>query len=116
MKYMMLIASDESAWDATPEEEINAIYQRIGEWWGEQGQAGRVTGGHELQPTATATTVRIAADGATTVTDGPFIEGKEAIGGYGILEVADLDEAIAVASSWPHPGATLELRPIVKRD
>ena len=50
-----------------------------------------------------------------TVTDGPFVEGKEMVAGYGILEVPDLDAAIRVASSWPAPD-TLEIRPIVERD
>ena len=93
-----------------------ALYERIGRWWGEQSAAGIVIGGHELQPSATATTVRIAMDGSTTVTDGPFIEGKELLGGFGLLEVADLDAALAVAATWPVPGDVLEIRPIVERD
>ena len=115
MKYMMLIAGSEDAWAGRSEEELEALYDRIGEWWDEQERAGRIVEGHELQPTATATTVRIAQDGSATVTDGPFAEGKEMVGGYGILEVADLDEALAVASTWPAPDA-LEIRPIVVRD
>jgi hypothetical protein len=116
MKYMMLIAGDEDAWAARSPEETTALYQRIGQWWGERSAAGVVVDGHELQPSATATTVRIAPDGSTTVTDGPFIEGKELIGGFGILEVADLDAALSVAASWPVPGDVLEIRPIVERD
>ena len=115
MKYMMLIAGSEEAWAGRSEEELKALYGRIGRWWDEQSSAGRIVEGHELQPTATATTVRIAQDGSATVTDGPFAEGKEMVGGYGILEVADLDEALAVASTWPAPDA-LEIRPIVVRD
>jgi hypothetical protein len=117
MKYMMLIAGSEEAWtEAGPsKEEQDALYAKIGQWWDEQAAAGRIVEGHELQPSATATTVRIGPDGSTTVTDGPFVEGKEMIGGYGILDVADLDEALAVASSWPAPDV-LEIRPIVVRD
>lgn len=114
MKYMMLIAGSEKAWAARSEEELQELYARIGAWWGEQAAAGRVVEGHELQPSATATTVRIGPDGKASVTDGPFMEGKEMVGGYGILEVADLDEALAVASSWPAPDA-LEIRPVVER-
>ena len=114
MKYMMLIAGSEDAWEGRSEEEIQALYGRVGAWWGEQVAAGRMVEGHELQPSATATTVRISADGPPTVTDGPFMEAKEVVGGYGILDVADLDEALAVASSWPAPNA-LEIRPIVER-
>ena len=113
MKYMMLIAGSEEAWGS--EEETKALYVRVGEWWGEQTRAGRIIDGHELQPAATATTVRIGKDGSSTVTDGPFLEGKEVVGGYGILEVADLDEALALASTWPAPD-TLEIRPIVVSD
>jgi hypothetical protein len=116
MKYMMLIAGDEDAWGGRTAEETAALYQRIGQWWGEQSAAGVVVDGHELQPSATATTVRIAMDGSMTVTDGPFIEGKELLGGFGILEVADLDAALSVAASWPVPGDVLEIRPIVERD
>jgi hypothetical protein len=116
MKYMMLIAGDEDAWAARPADETAALYERIGQWWGERAAAGVVVDGHELQPSATATTVRIAMDGSTSVTDGPFIEGKELLGGFGILEVTDLDAALAVAASWPVPGDVLEIRPIVERD
>lgn len=115
MKYMMLIAGSEEAWAGRSEEELHALYRRIGNWWAEQTAAGHIVEGHELQPSATATSVRIGADGGATVTDGPFLEGKEMVGGYGILDVADLDEALAVASTWPAPDV-LEIRPIVVRD
>ena len=116
MKYMMLIAGNEDLWASRAPEENGALYERIGRWWGEKSASGRVVGGHELEPSPTATTVRIGMDGGTTVTDGPFIEGKELVGGYAILEVADLDEALDVAGSWPVPGDVLEIRPIVERD
>jgi hypothetical protein len=115
MKYMMLIAGNEDLWAARSDAENAALYERIGRWWGEESAAGRIIDGHELEPSPTATTLRIALDGSTTVTDGPFIEGKELIGGFGILEVADLDEALKVAASWPVPGDVLEIRPIVER-
>jgi hypothetical protein len=115
MKYMMLIAGDEESWAARSAEENAALYERIGRWWGTESAAGRIVDGHELEPTSTATTVRIARDGSATVTDGPFIEGKEAVGGFGILDVADLDEALSVAATWPVPGDVLEVRPIVER-
>jgi hypothetical protein len=115
MKYMMLIADVEDGMPHTSEED-EAVYARIGAWWAEQAAAGRIVEGHELQPSSTATTVRIGPDGATTVTDGPFLEGKEMVGGYGILDVPDLDAALALASSWPGRAATLEIRPVVERD
>ncbi len=116
MKYMMLIVGNEEAEAARPADELEALYGRILTWWNGQAAAGRIVDGHELQPSATATTVRIGRDGSRTVTDGPYIDAKEAIGGFGILDVADLDEALAVASSWPGASSTLEIRPIVVRD
>lgn len=116
MKYMMLIVGDEQAETDAPPAEREALYGRIFAWWNEQVAAGRIVDGHELQPASTATTVRIGRDGSTTVTDGPYLEAKETIGGYGILDVADLDEALAVASSWPGTATALEIRPIVVRD
>jgi hypothetical protein len=112
---MMLIVGDENAETEAPPPEREALYGRIFAWWNEQTEAGRIVDGHELQPSTTATTVRIGRDGSTTVTDGPYLEAKEALGGYGILDVADLDEALAVASSWPGASTTLEIRPIVVR-
>jgi hypothetical protein len=115
MKYMMLIAGSEEAWASRPDVDTKELYRRIGAWWDEQQQAGRIVEGHELEPSTTATTVRVDATGNATVTDGPFVEGKEMVGGYAILDVADLDEALRLASSWPAPD-TLEIRPIVSRD
>lgn len=114
MKYMMLIGGAETSYVNDTDEERRIISARIGSWWEEHERAGRITAGHELEPASTATTVRIGADGAATVTDGPFVEGKEMIGGYAILEVADLDEALAMAASWP-AADTIEIRPIVQR-
>jgi hypothetical protein len=89
------------------------MYGKIGQWWGEQVQAGHIVGGHQLQPARTATTVS-RANGRVVVTDGPFMEAKEAIGGYGILEVPDLDAAIGIAGSWPS-GSKVEIRPVVEQ-
>lgn len=113
MRYMMLIASDEAAWEAQTDAERAATYERIGAWWKEQRDAGRIVGGDELQPSSTATTIRLDREGRATVFDGPFVETKEMLGGYAILDVPDLDAAIGVAASWPVPGDTLEVRPIV---
>lgn len=113
MKYMMLMSGD-GTWDALSEEERGRRYARIGAWWDERVAAGEIIGGHELQNADTATTIRRTGDGEVTVTDGPFVEGKEVIGGFAILEVPDLDAAIRVASGWPAPGA-MEVRPIVER-
>ena len=113
MKYMVLIGSTADGWDHLSQEEQGALYQRIGTWWNEQEHAGVILGGEQLQPVETATTVRISRDGETSVTDGPFVEGKEAVGGYAVIEVPDLDAAIKFASGWPAPD-WLEIRPVVE--
>ncbi|MGH2418115.1 MAG: YciI family protein, partial [Candidatus Limnocylindria bacterium] len=113
MKYMMLITGTESD-GGVDEERSTAVYQRIVEWWNGHEQAGHIVEGHQLEPSSTATTMRVQPDGGTIVNDGPFAEGKEMIGGYAVLDVADLDEALALAASWPAP-STLEIRPIVER-
>ncbi len=112
MRYMMLIAG-EGAWDGLTEAQQQALYAGIREWWGARVAAGEITEGHELESAETATTVRRLADGQVTVTDGPFVEGKEVVGGYAVLDVPDLDAAIRLASEWPAPG-TLEIRPIAE--
>ena len=115
MKYIMLIAGEEAAEASGSGEERQAAYQRVEQWWNDLTASGKIVAGHELQPSSTATTVRVGADGSSTVTDGPFVEAKEMVGGYGILDVADLDEALSIASTWPGQ-ATLEIRPIVTRE
>lgn len=115
MKYMLIIAGAEDAWAHLSEAEQGALYEKVRAWWGEHAAAGEILDGHELQPGSTATTIRRNADGEATVTDGPFIEGKEMVAGYGILEVPDLDAAIRIAASWPATMDTLEIRPIVER-
>ena len=79
-------------------------------WWDDLSKTGVIKGGEELEPQRTATTVR-RVNGAMKVTDGPFIESKESVGGFALIEVDDLDKAIAIAKSWP--GGDVEVRPIV---
>lgn len=112
MKYMLMFVSDEE-WDrrASPEE-IQRGYEAIGKWWGEHAAAGRIVDGQELKTTKTATTIR-KKDGKVTVTDGPFIESKEALGGFAIIDVPDLDAAIELAKGWPVL-QIIEIRPIVE--
>ncbi|HYZ92779.1 MAG TPA: YciI family protein [Actinomycetota bacterium] len=110
MRYVMLIAGDASL--TMPEEEQAAVYEKIGAWFADLGAKGKIVGGEELQGADTATTVRLNG-GKTLVTDGPFVETKEIIGGFAILECADLDEALAIAKSWPSPHSVLEVRPVV---
>jgi hypothetical protein len=76
-------------------------------------QGGQILGGDALQPTATATSVRGDASGEQVVTDGPFVETKEALGGFYLIEAADLDQALAFAKLCPAPDGGVELRPIM---
>jgi len=111
MKYVMLIADETGFWESLSEEKRNETFGRIGQWWGELSQKGTIVGGHQLQPPQTATTVKVHG-GKSEVANGP-LNTKEALGGYGILEVANLDEAIAIVKSWPGD-ARVELRPVVE--
>src|SRR5712692_2386683 len=94
-----MFVSDDSNWDPS-KPEIQAAYKRVSEWFEEHTKSGKITGGEELKGTTTATTVR-QRNGKVTVTDGPFAESKESIGGYALVDVKDLDEAIAMAKTWP---------------
>jgi hypothetical protein len=115
MKYMLLIHQGSTplpgsdAWESLSENEKGAVYaayKAINENPG-------VTPGQQLQPPETATTVRVQ-DGQTLITDGPFVEIKEAIGGYLLFEADDLDAAIELASQIPaaRMGGAIEVRPI----
>jgi hypothetical protein len=110
MQYVMLIAGDGSP--GLPEAEAGAIYEKIGQWFADLGAKGKILGGNELQGVETAKTVRTSG-GRATVTDGPFIEAKEILGGYAVLDCETIDEAVEIAKSWPGPNSVLEVRPTV---
>jgi hypothetical protein len=112
MKYILLLIRDDEAWESLSDEQRN--YEGIMRWWAEQGAAGTLREGQELHPARMATTISWES-GRPIVTDGPFLESKESIGGYGVFEVADLDAAIEIARSWPAPGHRVEIRPVVER-
>ena len=97
-----------------PPEDVIAHYQRVSEWWTEHERAGRIVAGvaRRLQGTDKAKTVR-AGGGAATVTDGPFAETKEQIGGFGLLNVPDMQAAIDLISTWPGMAETIEIRPVL---
>ena len=112
MKYVLLFGGTMEGVDQLPGEARElamADYEESGRWFEKYSKAGKVVGGQELQGPSTATTVS-RKNGTVTVTDGPFIESKEVIGGYAEIDVADLDEALAMAKEWP---GTVEIRPIV---
>jgi hypothetical protein len=113
MKYMLLLTRGE--WqESGPEEERQKVFAEIADWWGRLSAEGRMVGGHQLQPPGTATTV-VLEQGKSVILDRPLLEAKEAIGGYGILEAADLDEAIAVARTFPTPDGKVEVRAVIER-
>jgi hypothetical protein len=100
VKYMALIYTDPSSWQAVPEEEQKAIYQRYTDLTEEARAAGVYVSAAQLGPTGDATTVRIR-DRETLVTDGPYAEVKEALGGYYLFDCASLDEALDWAAKIP---------------
>jgi hypothetical protein len=109
-EYLLLIYEDEHGWEnARPETlgEVLAGHQAFSEKHGTS-----IRGGEALQPTATATCIRHDLDGGVTVTDGAFAETKEAMGGYYLVEAADLDEALRIAKDVPAPFGGIEIRPI----
>lgn len=108
---LLLVRSDEE-WEALGEE--GQDYGSIMAWWARLAASGRLLGGHELRAARTARTVSWDS-GRTLVTDGPFMEVKETIGGYGVIDVPDMQAAVEIASSWPARGHKVEIRPIVER-
>jgi len=114
MQYMLLIYGDSSTRaDSLSEADRNAMYAAYGAFTEELRGKGAMVGGDALAPTSTATTVRVRDD-ETLITDGPFAETKEQLGGYYLVEAESLDEAIEWAAKIP--GAkwgSIEVRPIV---
>jgi hypothetical protein len=113
MKYMLQIymPEDTSVWERLSEAEKGAV---SGEYFALSDTPG-VTGGAQLQPPTSSTTIRVQ-DGRALTTDGPFLETKEALGGYYLLDVDDLDAAIELAARVPaaRMGGAVELRPLVE--
>jgi hypothetical protein len=107
-EYLILIYQPETTLEPTPEvwETAMKAHGRFAEQVVEAGA--KILGGNALQPTTTATSIR-----ADVVTDGPFAETKEALGGYYLIEAADLDQALAMAKLCPAPGGGVEVRPIL---
>jgi len=112
VKYMLLIYANDEGWDDLSESEQGAIFQEYMEIQANP----RTVAGHQLQPVATATTVRVQ-NGQTLTTDGPFLETKEHLGGFWVLEISDLDAALELAATVPAAsmGGAVEVRPVVER-
>jgi hypothetical protein len=112
MKYMLMICRDEAGWDALSPAQRQDIYWETVKLSEELAARGEYLGGFPLYPSSSATSVRVR-DGKRIVTDGPFAETREQLGGYMIIDVRDLDEALAIAARVPLARtSTVEVRPV----
>jgi hypothetical protein len=112
MKYLLQIYPGADEFEGLSEDEQNAV---IGEYLAIR-QSPAVIGGDQLQPVETATTVRVQ-DGKTLLTDGPFVDAKEHLGGYYVVDADDLDAALEIAAQIPaaRMGGAIEVRPLLER-
>ena len=113
MQYLLLIYGDQNGWESMSEEERGQVFQAYGSYTEELEKSGAMVGGNALQPIETATTVRVRND-ETLTTDGPFAETKEQLGGYYLVDVDSIDEALEWAAKIP--GArhgSIEVRPVM---
>ena len=116
MQYLLLIHDDEAHWGDMPEDERNAIYGEYTKFTEDVQNAGILVGANQLQPSGTATVVRVE-NGKTLTTDGPSAETKEGLGGYYLIDVETLDEALDWAAKIPSARyGHIEVRPIVMRE
>ncbi|MGH3023750.1 MAG: YciI family protein [Gaiellaceae bacterium] len=116
MRYMLQIYAPEGHWDSLSEGERSALYREYFALDRELGERGALVGSHELEPVTTATSVRVR-NGETLVTDGPFAETKEQLGGYYVIEAESLDEAIEWAARIPSARhGTIEVRPVAMHE
>jgi hypothetical protein len=113
MKFLAIIYSDESLWTNATPEQVEASFAGHGALTEEGAKAGVVLGGEGLQPVATATTLRVR-DGERMLTDGPYAETKEQLGGYYLFDCKDLDEALDWAARIPEAEiGAVEVRPVM---
>ena len=115
MKYVLLFVGtmeDQERFENLSQEDLATGIEAAGKWFEEYSRAGKIVGGEQLKGPQTATTVRFK-DGKPIVTDGPFIESKEIIGGFAVVDVKDLDEALDMAKAWR--AGPVEVWPAVER-
>lgn len=114
MQYLLLIYHRESDWGALTEPERQNVYREYRELSEEWQKSGKCLRGDELQPVATATTLRVR-NGKRSVTDGPFAETREQLAGYYLVEARDLDEALDMAARIPSAQmGSIEIRPLAQ--
>ncbi|NTX16855.1 YciI family protein [Myxococcus sp. CA051A] len=112
MKYLLMIYENEKAWESKSKEESEQLLGEYFAYTDSVQKSGNLIAGEALQPTQTATTVRVR-DGKRLTTDGPFAETREQLGGFYLVEAKDLDEAIALASRIPSARlGCIEIRPV----
>ena len=114
MRYLLLCCFDEKRWNAIPEAQRGGIMREYGELIQSLDRSGQHLASAQLQSSSTASTVR-GRNGKPAVTDGPFAETKEQLGGYHLLECRDRDEAVSIAKRIPTIpyGGTVEVRPLL---
>ena len=116
MQYLLLIYHNEAEFLKKTPAQAEPIYKEYRGLMAELQRNGKLVGGNQLKPTGTATTVRVR-NGKRAVTDGPFAETKEQLGGYFLVEAKDLDEAIAIAAKIPSArDGSIEVRPVAVRE
>ena len=114
MQYLVLIYDDEKAWEKMPEAESQKIFGAYMAYSEEMAKAGVLRAGDALKPTSTATTVRLR-DGKPLITDGPFAETKEQLGGYYLIDVPNIEEALKWAAKCPSAAfGSIEVRPVME--
>jgi len=114
MQYMILIYGDEKAYASAPKAAVEQMHVAHMQYAKEMTEKKVMVGGSQLAPSTSATTLRLAG-GKPVATDGPFAETKEQLGGYYLIECANLDEAIKWAGRCPSiQGGTIELRPLIQ--
>lgn len=118
MRYLLAIYMNGDGVEQPSEADARAMNDAWFAYTHELQRAGRMVAGEALQPVATATTVRLAAPGTPVVSDGPFAETKEQLGGFYLVDVADRDEAAKWAAKMPHlaHGGSVEVRPLMEFD
>jgi hypothetical protein len=116
MQYLLLIYENEKTWATMNEKTRNEAMGEYMKFSEDIGKSGHMVGGNALQPTTTATTLRLR-DGKKLTTDGPFAETKEQLGGYYLVNAKDIDEALGIAARIPSAKwGSIEVRPIMKFD
>ena len=113
MRYVCLIYSDEQTWEKMPKQEVDTVLGEYFAFTDDIKRTGNYHAGEALQPTTTATTVRVR-NGRISTTDGPFAETKEQLGGFYLISARDLNEAIQLAARIPSARVgSIEVRPVM---